>query len=290
MTAIVISLIIVTQSSQDASNLDPMSQEIFVTFWKFVGFLQASFDRGLPQWCVLVNQSVAEVDCEDHVVPPVKFLEPYDSNQSAASLTLHENDAVHVQLTSAVLAHRRQTAKKKDHPNLLPVLEVALEQRTAMHRVWVASRLRSPISINQESEDNIELLPLYHVPCVTLWYSVTALVKQHSRNDRQKKKNCQMSVYYYYKADPGELIQWAPSIKNAEDSSSESRSAESSEITRNNRTALNLSPSKPARSSQKKIWRRLRERLSRAARRLDEDSLEIHTVHSGKNFQNFGQA
>ena len=28
--------------------------------------------------------------------------------------------------------------------------------------------LRSPISINQESEDNIELLPLYHVPCVTL--------------------------------------------------------------------------------------------------------------------------
>ena len=36
---------------------------------------------------------------------------------------------------------------------------------------------------------------------------------------------------------------WPPSIKNAEDSSSESRSAESSEITLNNRTALNLSPS-----------------------------------------------
>ena len=35
---------------------------------------------------------------------------------------------------------------------------------------------------------------------------------------------------------------WAPSIKNAEDSSSESRSAESSEITRNNQSALNLSP------------------------------------------------
>ena len=37
MTAIVISLISVTQSSHDASNLesrlDPMSQEIFVTFW-----------------------------------------------------------------------------------------------------------------------------------------------------------------------------------------------------------------------------------------------------------------
>ena len=33
MTAIVTSLIIVTQSSHDASNLDQMSQEIFVTFW-----------------------------------------------------------------------------------------------------------------------------------------------------------------------------------------------------------------------------------------------------------------
>ena len=75
----------------------------------------------------------------------------------------------------------------------------------------------------------------------------------------------------------GCFTHWAPSIKNAEDSSSESRSAESFEITRNNRTALNLSPSKPARSLQKKIWRRLRERLSRAARRLDEDSLEIHS-------------
>ena len=34
---------------------------------------------------------------------------------------------------------------------------------------------------------------------------------------------------------------------------------------------------KPARSVQKKIWRRLRERLSRAAQRHDEDSLEIHS-------------
>ena len=47
-------------------------------------------------------------------------------------------------------------------------------------------------------------------------------------------------------------LAWAPWIKNAEDSSSESRSAESSKITRNNRTALNLSPLKPARSLQKK--------------------------------------
>ena len=40
---------------------------------------------------------------------------------------------------------------------------------------------------------------------------------------------------------------------------------------------MNPAPSKPARSLQKKIWRRLRERLSRAARRLDEDSLKIHS-------------
>ena len=46
--------------------------------------------------------------------------------------------------------------------------------------------LRSPISINQESEDNIELLPLYHVPAS---HSVLChcLVK-HSLTKRKKKK------------------------------------------------------------------------------------------------------
>ena len=73
--------------------------------------------------CVLINQSL-EVDCEDHVVPPVKFLEPYDSNQSAASLTLHENDAVHVQLTSGTSSSNREEESQRP-PNLLPVLEVA---------------------------------------------------------------------------------------------------------------------------------------------------------------------
>ena len=42
------------------------------------------------------------------VVPPVKFLEPYDSNQSAASLTLHENDPVHVRLTSGTSSSNRE--------------------------------------------------------------------------------------------------------------------------------------------------------------------------------------
>ena len=58
---------------------------------------------------VCSRQSIGvEVDCEDHVVSPVKFLEPYDSNQSAASLTLHENDAVHVQLTSGTSSNREE--------------------------------------------------------------------------------------------------------------------------------------------------------------------------------------
>ena len=46
--------------------------------------------------------------------------------------------------------------------------------------------LRSPISINQESEDNIELLPLYHVPCVTL--CTLSLSCQTTLTKRQKKK------------------------------------------------------------------------------------------------------
>ena len=90
------------------------------------------------------------------------FLEPCDSNQSAASLTLHENDAVHVQLTSGTSSSNREE-----------------ETPPEPYRFWKSrwnnelrcigfGWLRSPISINQESEDNIELLPLYHVPCVTL--------------------------------------------------------------------------------------------------------------------------
>ena len=52
----------------------PDVTENFRNFLVLVGFLQASFDRGLLRWCVLANQSV-EVDCEDHVVPPVSWNE-----------------------------------------------------------------------------------------------------------------------------------------------------------------------------------------------------------------------
>ena len=103
------------------------------------------------------------MDCEDHVVPPVKFLERYDSNQSAASLTLHENDAVHVQLTSGTSSRWNNELR-------------------CIGFGW----LRSPISINQESEDNIEHLPLYHVPCVTL--CTLSLSCQITLTKRQKKK------------------------------------------------------------------------------------------------------
>ena len=52
--------------------------------------------------------------------------------------------------------------------------------------------LRSPISINQESEDNIELLPLYHVPCVTLCTlslsCQTTLTKRQKKKKKKKKK------------------------------------------------------------------------------------------------------
>ena len=71
--------------------------------------------------------------------------------------------------------------------------------------------LRSPTSINQESEDNIELLPLYlYLASHSVHVLCHCLVKQHSRNDKKKKKkkkkDCQMSVCR--KADLGELIQW----------------------------------------------------------------------------------
>ena len=91
-------------------------------------------------------------------------------------------------MCSWLLAHRRQTTKKKDHPNVLPVLEVFFFAGTTNCDASGLEWLRSPISINQESEDNIELLPLYHVdlPCVTL--CTLSLSCQTTLTKRQKKK------------------------------------------------------------------------------------------------------
>ena len=150
------------------------------------------------------NQSV-EVDCEDHVVPPVKFLEPCDSNQSAASLTLHENDAVHVQLTSGTSSSLEPRRRKTTRTYYRFWKSRWNDELRCIGLGW----LRSPISINQESEENIELLPLYHVPCVTL--CTLSLSCQTTLTKRQKKKRKKKKIVrcqcIHHKADPGELIQ-----------------------------------------------------------------------------------
>ena len=143
------------------------------------------------------------MDCEEHVVPHVRFLEPYDSKQSAASLTLRENDAVHVQLTSGTsLSNRGEERPPK------PIAGFGSRAGTTNCDASGLGGFVCPaISIYQESEDNIELLPRYHVPCVTLCTlspsCQTTLTKRQKK--KKKKKDCQMSVYH--KADPGELIQ-----------------------------------------------------------------------------------
>ena len=53
--------------------------------------------------------------------------------------------------------------------------------------------LRSPISINQESEDNIELLPLYHVPCATLCTLSLSCQTTLTKRQKEKKKKKRLS-------------------------------------------------------------------------------------------------
>ena len=156
----------------------------FRNFLVLVGFLLASFDRGLLQWCVLVNQSV-EVDCEDHVLP-VNYLEPYDSNQSAAFLTLHENDGT-LFMCSWLLAHRRQTTKLKDHPKLSPVLEVALDHgTTTCDASGLGGFVRRYLSTrNLRKTSNFFRCTMYLVSPSVLCH---CLVKQHSRKDKKNKK------------------------------------------------------------------------------------------------------
>ena len=180
MTAIVISLIIVTQSSHlAASNHDPMSGN-FRNFLVLVGFLQASFDRGLIQWCVLVNQSV-EVDCEDHNVPPVRFLEP---KRSFLDSPRERRCSCAVDFWHIVVQPRR----RKTTRTYYCVWKSRWNNELRCIGFWW---LRSPISINQESEDNIELLPLYHVPCVT--FCTLSLSCQTTLTKRQKKKKKRLS-------------------------------------------------------------------------------------------------
>ena len=133
---------------------------------------------------VLVNQSV-EVDCEDHVVPPVKFLEPYDSNQSAASLTLHENDAVHVQLTSGTSSSNREEERPSE-----PITGFGSRAGTTNCDAWVAlggfvRRYLSARNLDLRITSNFFRCTMYLVPHSVLCH---CLVKQHSRKDKKKKK------------------------------------------------------------------------------------------------------
>ena len=131
------------------------------------------------------------MDCEEHVAPPVKFLEPYDSNQSAASLTLHENDAVHVQSTSGTSSSNREEGRPPE-----PFLGLQVRWHLpALHLRCIGfGWLRSPISIHQESGDDIEPLPLYHVPCVTLCTLSSSCQTTRVLTKRQKKRLSDGSV------------------------------------------------------------------------------------------------
>ena len=128
------------------------------------------------------------MDCEDHVVPPVKFLEPYDSNQSAASLTLRRRCSCAVDFWHIVVKPRRRKTTRtycrfwKSRWN---------NELRCIGFGW----LRSPISVNQESEDNIELLPLYHVPCVTLCHcSCQTTLTKRQKKKKKKKRLSDVSV------------------------------------------------------------------------------------------------
>ena len=202
MTAIVVSLIIVTQSSHDASNLDPMSQEIFVTFW----YLLAS--------C----RQVSIVDCSNGVFSSINRLPRWTVKIMLSLLSKFWSRTIRTKaqlpwlstrttlfMCSWLLAHRRQPRRRKT-------------TRT-YYRFWKSrwnnelrcigfGWLRSPISINQESEDNIELLPLimYLVSHSVLCH---CLVKQHSRNDEKKKKKRLSDV-----SVPQSWPRWAHSVSH----------------------------------------------------------------------------
>ena len=126
------------------------------------------------------------MDCEDHVVtPPVKFLDPYsdpyDSNQSAASLTLRENDAVHVQLTSGTSSSNREEERPPE-----PFAGFGSRAGTTnCDASGLGGFVRRYLSTRNQRM-NIELLPLYHVPCVTL--CTLSLLLPNNTHETTKKK------------------------------------------------------------------------------------------------------
>ena len=121
------------------------------------------------------------MDCEDHV-PPVKFLEPYDSNQSTSSLTLHENDAVHVQLTSGTSSSNREEEEKPPEP----ITGFGSRAGTTnCDASGLGGFVRRHLSTrNLRITSNFFRCTMYLVLHSVLCH---CLVKQHSRIDKKKK-------------------------------------------------------------------------------------------------------
>ena len=128
------------------------------------------------------------MDCEDHVVPPVKFLEPYDSNQSAASLTLR--NAVHVQLTSGTSSSNREEERPPE-----PIAGFGSRAGTTnCDASGLGGFVRRYLSTrNLGITSNFFRCTMYLVSHSVLCHR---LVKQHSRNDKKKKKivRCQCTT------------------------------------------------------------------------------------------------
>ena len=122
------------------------------------------------------------MDCEDHVVCPVNFLEPYDSNQCAASLTLHENDAVRVQLTSGTSSSNRE-GERPPEPNTGFGCHAGTTNCGASGLGGFVRRYLSTRNLRITS--NFFRCTMYLVSHSVLCHS---LVKQHSRNDKKKRK------------------------------------------------------------------------------------------------------
>ena len=194
MTAIVILLVIVTQFSHDALNLDPMAQEIliFVTFWYlyFSCGLLVGKSRSWTAPMVCSRQSIGWGGLWRSCYPSCQIFGPYDSNQSAASLTLHENDAVHVQLTSGTSSSNREEERPPE-----PITGFGSRAGTTnCDASGLGGFVRRYLSTtNLRITSNFFRWTMYLVSHSVLCH--WRLVKQHSQNDKKKKKKrCQCTT------------------------------------------------------------------------------------------------
>ena len=131
------------------------------------------------------------MDCQDHVVPPVKFLEPCDSNQSAASLTLHENDAVHVQLTSGnvvVKPRRRKTTRSQYR-----FWKSRWNNESVCDASGLGGFVRRYLS-TRSLRITSNFFRLYHVPCVSLCTLSLSCQNTHETTKKAKQKKTKKKI------------------------------------------------------------------------------------------------